>query len=211
MSFAGTLTLAAGFAGKIPARGDFLRVGLPSSFAQPWDMWLAEGLAAAQQALGADFDDAYMEAPVWRFALAPGTAGQDAVAGVLLPSIDKVGRRFPLTAALVLPGGDAPGLAADAAWFTAIEDAARPAVESDVEPDDLAARLAAIAPPELGFLPERVLLPEGGALEEAWPQIARLAADVSCSLWWTAGAPRVAPQAFVAHTLPELTRMLVDP
>jgi len=210
VSGTGALTLAAGFAGKIPARGDFLRAGLPSSFAQPWDDWLAAGLAAARETLSDGFDEAYMEAPVWRFALAAGAAGPDAAAGVLLPSVDRVGRRFPLTVALVLPGADPLGLAADAAWFDAIEDAARGAVECDTEPDELTARLAAIAPPELGFLPERAPLPEGGALQDAWALIARLAADAAHSLWWTAGAPRVAPHAFVSRGLPDLAAMMVD-
>ena len=211
MSGAGALTLAAGFAGKIPARGDFLRAGLPASFAQPWDGWLAAGMAAAQAALGEAFDAAYMEAPVWRFALAAGACGPDPAAGVLLPSVDRVGRRFPLTAALILPGADPAGLAACEAWFAAIEAPALAALENDLEPEALSAALAEAGAPELGFLPEAAALPEAGGLDAAWPVLARLLADPSLSLWWTAGAPRVAPRAFAARTLPDLASMMADP
>ncbi len=211
MSGAGALTLAAGFAGKIPARGDFLRAGLPASFAQPWDGWLAAGMAAAQAALGEEFDAAYMEAPVWRFALAAGACGPDAAAGVLLPSVDRVGRRFPLTAALILPGADPAGLAACESWFAAIEGPALAAIEHDLEPEALTTALAEAGTPELGFLPESAALPEAGGLDAAWPLLARLLADPALSLWWTAGAPRVAPRAFAARTLPDLASMMADP
>ncbi len=211
MSGAGALTLAAGFAGKIPARGDFLRAGLPASFVQPWDDWLAAGMAGARTALGEGFDDAYMEAPVWRFALAPGACGPDPVAGVLLPSVDRVGRRFPLTIALVLPGADPPGLAACGNWFAAIEAPALAAIAQDLEPETLTAALAEAGTPELGFLPESAALPEAGTLDAAWPVLARLLADPALSLWWTAGAPRVAPRAFATRALPEFASMMADP
>ncbi len=38
-----------------------------------------------------------MSAPIWRFTLAPGLAGRYPVFGVLMPSVDRVGRQFPLT------------------------------------------------------------------------------------------------------------------
>ena len=40
-----------------------------------------------------------MMAPIWRFALAPGVAGPLPMLGVMMPSVDRVGRQFPLTLA----------------------------------------------------------------------------------------------------------------
>lgn len=211
MSGAGALTPAAGFAGKIPARGDFVRAGLPTSFARPWDEWLAAGLADARARLGEAFDAAYMEAPIWRFALAAGACGPDPAAGVLLPSVDRVGRRFPLTIALALPGADPAGLAACGEWFAALEAMALAAIERDLEPDALAAALAEAGLPEAGFVPEDAALPADGTLDGTWPMLARMLADPALSIWWTAGAPRVAPRAFVARALPDLAGMMVDP
>ncbi|WP_198373699.1 type VI secretion system-associated protein TagF, partial [Roseomonas rosulenta] len=110
-----------GLYGKVPAHGDFVRRGLPSSFVTPWDSWLAAGIAAAREQLGAQWEGAWDSAPAWRFALPPGACGPDAVAGVMLPSQDQVGRRFPITLAALLPPGAPPP---DAEWFDALEAAA---------------------------------------------------------------------------------------
>src|ERR1700712_4294952 len=91
-----------GFYGKLASRGDFVSLGLPQSFIQPWDTWLAAGLHVSQQQLGEDWLDAYLVSPLWRFVLAAGVCGPEAVVGVLMPSIDRVGRYFPLTVAQTL-------------------------------------------------------------------------------------------------------------
>jgi type VI secretion system ImpM family protein len=83
--------------------GDFFRLGVAGDFVPPWDAWLQGTLVAAEQALGGRFEGCYMSAPIWRFALPPGVAGQQGVVGVMMPSIDRVGRRFPLT--LLAPTG----------------------------------------------------------------------------------------------------------
>jgi len=90
-----------GFFGKIPSRGDFVRAGLPRSFISPWDEWLQAMLPASREALGETWQDAWMEAPIWRFLIQPGICGPDAVLGVFMPSVDRAGRYFPLTLACV--------------------------------------------------------------------------------------------------------------
>jgi type VI secretion system ImpM family protein len=84
-----------GFFGKVPSRGDFVSAGLPRDFVSSWDTWISSSLPAAIAALG----DGWLDAPVRHFQVAPKAFGADAVTGVLLPSVDKVGRRFPLTLA----------------------------------------------------------------------------------------------------------------
>lgn len=133
----GVLTLTAGLFGKLPARGDFVRVGLPRSFTDPWDEWLKQGIAASRQVLGEEWMAAWMEAPVWRFALAPGLCGPDAVSGLWLPSVDRVGRCFPLTLAALVP-------CLGAAWLDGAEALGRAALEEDLGPEAIAAGLAAL-------------------------------------------------------------------
>jgi type VI secretion system protein ImpM len=133
----GVLTLTAGLFGKLPARGDFVRLGLPRSFTDPWDEWLKQGIAASRQALGEGWMAAWMEAPVWRFALAPGLCGPDAVSGLWLPSVDRVGRCFPLTLAALTP-------CLDAAWLDGAEALGRAALEEDLPPEAIATGLAAL-------------------------------------------------------------------
>jgi type VI secretion system protein ImpM len=110
-----------GLYGKVPAHGDFVRRGLPSSFVTPWDAWLQAGVAAAREHLGAHWAGAWDSAPAWRFALPAGACGPDPVAGVMLPSEDLVGRRFPITLAALMPPGAPPP---EAGWFDAVEAAA---------------------------------------------------------------------------------------
>jgi type VI secretion system protein ImpM len=136
----------AGLFGKLPARGDFVRLGLPGSFVAPWDSWLQLVLAGSRERLGAAWLPAWLEAPVWRFALAPGLCGADGMLGLLLPSVDRVGRYFPLTIAVA----PAPGGLEAEAWLDAAEAAGRTALEQDAAPEQVAARLL---PPPDGAVP----------------------------------------------------------
>jgi type VI secretion system protein ImpM len=128
----------AGLFGKVPAHGDFVRRGLPSSFVTPWDEWLQAAVAAARAQLGARWEDAWDNAPAWRFALPAGACGPDAVAGVMLPSQDQVGRRFPITLAALLPPGASPP---DPDWFDAVEAAALAGLAGHADADALSAAL----------------------------------------------------------------------
>src|ERR1051326_5604040 len=92
-----------GFYGKLPSQGDFLTRRLPREFVAPWDAWLQQGIAASRALLESDWEESYRSAPVWRFLLAPGVCGDAAWAGLLQPSMDRVGRYFPLTIAAKLP------------------------------------------------------------------------------------------------------------
>jgi type VI secretion system protein ImpM len=130
-----------GLYGKLPAHGDFIRRALPEGFVGPWDAWLQDGIAAAQAALGEGFAEAWSLAPAWRFRLPPGACGAEAAAGVLLPSEDLVGRRFPLTLAALLPEG-APPPAGD--WYAALEAAGRAGRDAGETADALLGAL----PPE---------------------------------------------------------------
>src|SRR3954451_16815815 len=102
---------AIGFCGKIPARGDFVRAGLPLAFADPWDRWMERMLMASRSALDTEWLPAWLEAPVWRFALTAGVCGPDAAIGLWMPSVDRVGRYYPLTIAAMASNVDAPALA----------------------------------------------------------------------------------------------------
>jgi type VI secretion system protein ImpM len=129
---------ASGFFGKLPARGDFVRAGLPGGFVAAWDDWLQRMLTASRAALGDAWEASWLEAPVWRFTLAAGLCGPASVLGLWLPSVDRVGRYFPLTfARLPAPaGGDA--------WLDAAEALGRAALAEDMTPEALASALAGL-------------------------------------------------------------------
>jgi len=123
-----------GWYGKLPTLGDFASRRLEPSFIDPWDAWLAEGIAALRAQAGDAWLDAYLASPVWRFVLMPGVVGLNtAMAGVLMPSVDRVGRYFPLT--LIAPITPTPSTSTDTeallAWLHQLDDAA-----ADARPED---------------------------------------------------------------------------
>src|SRR5262249_24352911 len=99
---------APGFHGKLVAKGDFVTRPLPGSFLDPWDAWLQDVGGGSRQRMGEAWLDAYLTSPIWRFVLSAGLCGNAPAAGVLMPSVDRVGRYFPLSLAAILPEGAEP-------------------------------------------------------------------------------------------------------
>ena len=111
-----------GFFGKLPSHGDFLERRVGSAFRDLWDDWMQRCIVESQQELAGRWLDCYLTSPMWRFYLCDGVAGSASYAGVLLPSVDRVGRYFPLTVVVELPAGIAAAEFAQAAagWFAHI-------------------------------------------------------------------------------------------
>ncbi|MFK7752224.1 MAG: type VI secretion system-associated protein TagF [Sedimentitalea sp.] len=132
--------------GKMPSVGDFFRIQPPSGFVQVWDDWLQSALMTGQSVLGAAWDSHYMSAPIWRFTLSAGLAGPHKVIGVLMPSVDRVGRRFPLTlmSSLSTPGPAARDHLQETELFLQLENAALDALEDTMTRDMLQSNLAAL-------------------------------------------------------------------
>ncbi len=153
---------APGWYGKLPTLGDFASRRLEPAFIETWDGWLAAGLAAQREAFGAGWVRAYLHSSAWRFVLMPGVMGngngsgngsgagraKPAWAGVLMPSVDSVGRYFPLTLVAALPAlpADTAGLEALLGWLQRLEDVAVDAMQDDWDIDRLEAVLASMAP-----------------------------------------------------------------
>jgi type VI secretion system protein ImpM len=154
---------------------------LPRSFTDPWDAWLQNGIAASRTSLGEDWLAAWMEAPVWRFALPAGLCGSDAVLGLWMPSVDRAGRHFPLTLAVLVPEASAEALASDGAeWLGTAEQAGLDALEAMLTPEQLTERIGAAPPPAVAAQTEH-----------------------GFSLWWSEGSPFVSPAHLRITGLPE--------
>jgi type VI secretion system protein ImpM len=98
----GPVGVEVGFYGKLPSHGDFLRRRVSDDFVRVWDGWLQECVAESRTALGARWLDVYLTSPAWRFACDRGLFGQPAL-GLMVPSVDRVGRYFYLTLLAALP------------------------------------------------------------------------------------------------------------
>ena len=115
-----------GFYGKLPGYGDFIERNLPRPFIEQWDPWLQRCVQTSQQMLGEHWLNCYLTAPIWRFALSSGCVDGSAWLGLVLPSVDRVGRYFPLTLAQPLPAqaSIACALCHNASWFGQLESIA---------------------------------------------------------------------------------------
>jgi type VI secretion system protein ImpM len=94
---------APGFYGKLPCLGDFVTRRLPRSFIEPWDRWLQDSIIYSREQLAENWQRFYVISPMWRFFIAAGNCGPENWLGILMPSVDKGGRYFPLTLAQVVP------------------------------------------------------------------------------------------------------------
>ncbi|WP_020394435.1 type VI secretion system-associated protein TagF [Thiolinea disciformis] len=86
-----------GYYGKVPTQGDFVGKGLPRQFRDSWDTWLQEVIHISQQQLGSHWLQYYLTFPLYRFALSAGLCGEKTWLGVMIPSVDQIGRYYPIT------------------------------------------------------------------------------------------------------------------
>lgn len=164
---------AAGWYGKLPGVGDFATRRLPPGFVEPWDGWLQRGLHGMACPVAADGGEL---APVRRFWLGPGVIDALAWGGLLMPSVDRTGRRFPLTVAQ--PMATLAQALAARRWFSSVVAAMRFAQNDGQTLDDFEECLGA-----LSLLPLR-------AASRADERLAveLHAARAACSAWWCHGA-----------------------
>jgi len=113
-----------GVFGKLPAKRDFLSLKLPHAFRTPWENWMQESLAVCREMLGDAFQGQFLTAPLWRFWLGRDICGL-AATGVIMPSVDGIGRYFPLCICACGEPGETiapPPVNSFDAWHAAVED-----------------------------------------------------------------------------------------
>jgi type VI secretion system protein ImpM len=206
------LQQAPGWYGKLGALGDFASRRLPSEHVASCDHWLTRAMHDSRATLGERWLQAYLSAPIWRYAWAPGVVDSQWWFGVLMPSCDAVGRYFPLLIAQARVQAPQDRLALDhlelwwrhliqAALATLNEGASVDAFESDLAaapPWPTASRagrrLAASLVPTIGN--GSVSLHPLAPHEDLSSWVQRLAADElgrrlsGRSLWWPMAAPQ---------------------
>lgn len=212
-----------GFFGKVSSHGDFVTRRVPRAFLDVWDDWLQKGIGAARGTLGPEWMECYMVGPVWRFALGPDVCGDHPWVGLWMPSVDRVGRQFPLTVVRALDrAANLPETVAAASdWWMTIEDLARSTLEDGFDLENFSRALLdapfptvpdspAVRPGEASPLLRCPYRPEAPLAEG----IGRLGATLLAisltghSLWWSDGAPRVAPRWEIYRGLPSVDRFV---
>lgn len=217
-----------GLYGKLPTHGDFLRRRVADDFVTGWDSWLQQCMADSRAALGDAWLDTYLTSPVWRFALMPRVCGAAAVAGLLVPSVDRVGRYFPLTLVWPTPS-ELTTLEVALLFRDGFEHAERLLIDTlasehfefaefDRSVMDLAAYFDVAEEGELRLTPASarafasplagsrcVPLREAVALGTPALQLLGhfLESNASGAVWWTDGSAAVAPSWLMTRGLPE--------
>lgn len=224
-----------GFFGKLPSHGDFIGRGLPRSFTDEWDTWLQHCLAESKAEMGDGWLDAYLVGPIWRFVLSADVCGASTWAGIVFPSVDRVGRYFPLTFAVSVPDDAIPLQLVTSAgeWFADAEQLAWEVLDEEgYDADRLEGAIARLGAIEFGATrivltrargpilsedPIAIAIADGAAAGQAVLVLAQtlLAERVQGehSLWWTAGSEKVRSVLLVCRGLPAprtFVRMLDD-
>ncbi len=211
-----------GFHGKLPLRGDFVQRRVAGDFLAAWDPWLERCVHRSREVLGNDWLKAYLTSPMWRFVTSAGVCGGLPCTGVLMPSVDAVGRYYPLTLVQALPDGcSLLSLAAEqGAWFEAVEELALRALADDpaFDLDGFDQSLRALGrrlQPRTADPDSRLLAPVAGPLRFRLDSLADLMPALLAaqqgmlerqggfSAWWTEGSERIAPCLFLHERLPE--------
>lgn len=128
-----------GLFGKLPTYGDFLCRDLESGFVEVWDTWLQGFVGGTQEQLGENWLDTYLTSPIWRFALSEGVVDEHVWAGIVLPSVDRVGRYFPFSIVRKLNAHIRPTelIANRIEWFEELEEIALQALDGEIMIDDI--------------------------------------------------------------------------
>lgn len=219
-----------GFFGKLPTQGDFVRRRVSGGFLAVWDPWLRSVIDAARQSLGDHWLATYLTSPVWRFAATARVCGEHACVGVVMPSVDAVGRYFPLTLVAETPEPLDPfRLVADMAdWFAQVEELALSVLDEDpafdldafdMQTEALGSGLAAMIPvfgtssfslfDAMAAGGAHYDLPSMRDFSAMLPGLLSAGLAQSAgpySLWWTVGSDQVRPGWFATPSLPAANR-----
>lgn len=212
-----------GFYGKFPSQGDFVSRRLAPAFVRCWDSWLETALTCSRKRLGDHWEAAYLCSPIWRFALSNGVCGEPSWAGVLMPSVDRVGRYFPLT--LACGGAQASPLdrlSLDGEWYAQLETLALSSLHESFCVTTFDTALLCLDGPSHGIAPisEQSVgsagaeywleLPEGRSWKEVSMSLRRTS-FAGRVLFWSEGSRQIPRSLLVSSSLPSeraFTQML---
>ncbi len=222
-----------GFYGKLPSHGDFLRRRVSDAFVDHWDSWLQTSVAASRSALGERWLAVFLTSPAWRFVCAAGSCGPQPLIGLMVPSVDRVGRYFPFTLVAELPA-DISLISAANSTAPFFDDAERLLVDTlaaeaiDFEQFDIsvinlrdALGAIAVAPPVLldatagaivaAEAPGCWQLPIGSPafLTPVFEQLLTIGLSSRYDplmVWWTEGSSIVEPSCLITKGLPDPER-----
>ncbi len=209
----------AGCFGKLSSVGDFVQRRLPAAFVSAWDDAFQPAVSAARLAFADRWQPAWRAAPVWRFVLPSGVCGAPMWAGVTGPSLDRVGRGFPMVLAWTVDDDFSAEsiVRCGSRWFDALEQVCRTCLDAGITVDSFDAALVQVPPPcsapqYADVASVSIDWERGGAWRTGWHRhdadeglaaLWRQCREVADGcLWWTHGGQHVPPTALLTRGLP---------
>jgi type VI secretion system protein ImpM len=179
-----------GWFGKVAMLGDFAHRRLPAAVVQRWDEWLSQGIATSRRDLGDGWLDVYLTAPLWCFVCAPRVLDEAWWFGVMMPSVDAVGRYFPLVICHDADQAPADGAALSqlSAWYASTGDCALATLQPRSTLEQFEGRLVGIAAAQ----------DDPGAAPAIGSDAGEICFDVSDPARWLSDAPAIALRAALA-------------
>lgn len=206
-----------GLFGKLSAKRDFIALATPRTFLEVWEPWMQSCLSASQYQLGSRWQASYLTAPLWRFWLGADLSGATTL-GVFMPSVDGIGRYYPLTLMTVADPSFSippPELNAQESWFSTAEDFLLSTLNQDQPFEQITATLDALPVPEvestvsgsdailrLGDTSAGIVA-ASTSLQEALAKVRRNnhATSAAAGFWWTEGGGDFPPMALASRGL----------
>lgn len=206
-----------GLFGKLSTKRDFIALATPRSFLEVWEPWVQACMSASRHQLGADWNNAYLTAPLWRFWLGADVTGTTAT-GVFMPSVDGVGRYYPLTL-LALADPDysmpPPDLDAQDPWFASAEQFLLSTLDRDKSFEQISTALEAFPAPQVEPIvkPNGEVIPlgevtvgavsAGKSFQSALTELRKSnhATSAAASFWWTEGGGEFPPMTLASRGL----------
>jgi type VI secretion system protein ImpM len=208
-----------GLFGKLGAKRDFIALATPRAFLEAWEPWVQSSLSASRHQLAGRWQQAFLTAPVWRFWLGADLCGTT-VAGAIMPSLDGMGRYYPLTLHAIADAGapiPPPDIDSQDDWFAAAESFLFSTLARDANFDEISAALDQLAVPrtrsraaagtDIVSLGDNMAatVAAGMAFAEAMSELRVNGPELSAaaSFWWTAGGGDFPPLALSCRGLPD--------
>jgi type VI secretion system protein ImpM len=208
-----------GLFGKLSAKRDFIALATPRNFLEAWEPWVQASLSASRHQLGDQWQQVFLTTPVWRFWLGAAICGST-VAGVIMPSLDGVGRYYPLTLHAV---GDAgapiapPDIDAQDEWFNIGENFLLSTLDRDMAFEEVSSALDRLPVPRTRSSGEddgkivplgegmAGMISAGDGFSASLSRLRAASPDVyaSASFWWTSGGGDFPALALSCRGLPD--------
>ncbi|WP_221801118.1 type VI secretion system-associated protein TagF [Oceanobacter mangrovi] len=208
-----------GLFGKVPQQAEFVSHFLPRELTELWHQWLQASISVSKEQLGDSWLDYYLTSPVWHFALSPGLLSPQAVVGQMMPSVDEVGRYFPV--ALMQEGRYDPWSAYlnGEQWYHSAESLLLKVLDEDMSYNHWIGLIESLDLPlftqltswqlEIGHTSSRAGLVtpihdhSHGGLMQALVKGLTERAFGPFGLWWTTGSEHIEPCLMISSQMPD--------